>query len=323
MPDAAASPWSTASSRSLTGGSRSRSCEDGSRRGDARIAPQKFGVSSSGSRLRTDLHRLFARSSESRRPSFQQLGATTARSCVWLRAAQQAHPARRTHGVLLLLHSHTLQEPQFDPRIAGDWLSASGWGTRSHMAGAAAALRGGSVLRLRWSAALLIVCMSLPCAAVRNSLHDASAAGDVGRIEALIEAGASLDVQSDDQKGTPLHLAAANGHGEAITVLAKAGASLEAQDHQKWTALHVAAWKGSAEAIRALVKAGASLEAKAEEKRTPLHVAAATNRPKAVKALVEAGASLEARAEQNGTPLHVAASAGHAEAIRALAQAGG
>lgn len=57
------------------------------------------------------------------------------------------------------------------------------------------------------------------------SLHEAASVGDVASIRALLQYGFSPDA-TDADGDTPLHLAAAGGHVQAIQCLLGAGASM-------------------------------------------------------------------------------------------------
>ena len=135
-------------------------------------------------------------------------------------------------------------------------------------------------------------------------------------VTACINAGAYLDARdggfwSDCERCTPLHRAAAyNNNPEVVQALIDAGADLEVQvARSKSTPLHLAAgFSENPAVIETLLKAGADLEARTKWKSTPLHKAARyNNNPEVVKVLIDAGANLEARADDKETPLHLAA----------------
>ena len=67
--------------------------------------------------------------------------------------------------------------------------------------------------------------------------------GRLGAIEALVEAGASVN-RKDVQGGfTPLHLAADAGQCEAVETLLRLGAQLDPRSVQGWTPLGLATLK--------------------------------------------------------------------------------
>ena len=79
--------------------------------------------------------------------------------------------------------------------------------------------------------------------------------------------------------------------------------------------LHVAAASGDAEEVSVLLDAGADPNARAELGSTPLHAAAYGGNAAAVAALLAAGADPNARSEGGWTPLQIAADRGHAEVV--------
>ena len=105
-----------------------------------------------------------------------------------------------------------------------------------------------------------------------SRLHDAAIHNDVAKIKALLEGGASVDMQAHDKR-TPLHMAAQFGKMWATEALLTAGASVEARAKNTWTPLHFAAYFGHEEVVEALIKVGASIEAQDANERTPLDLA--------------------------------------------------
>ena len=73
---------------------------------------------------------------------------------------------------------------------------------------------------------------------------------------------------------TPLHMAAFEGHGKAVEMLASKKADLNlVETSKKRTALHLAAANGRTEAVKALVKAGADFKLKDKLGNTALSLA--------------------------------------------------
>ena len=68
--------------------------------------------------------------------------------------------------------------------------------------------------------------------------------------------GASVHAR-DDEKSTPLHMAAEMDHTQSIQALVAAGASAEAQDINKATPLHLAAKHKNKKSFKVLMAAGA------------------------------------------------------------------
>ena len=87
---------------------------------------------------------------------------------------------------------------------------------------------------------------------------------------------------------TALHLAAQQGHVEAINTLIEQGSNLEAKDHWcGYTALHRAVESGHLDAINTLIEKGSSLEAKDNDGQTALHRAALKGHVEAISTLIE------------------------------------
>jgi Krev interaction trapped protein 1 len=74
----------------------------------------------------------------------------------------------------------------------------------------------------------------------RCALHYSAWNGLLETTEALLEAGASIDVQTADRRSTPLHFAAGMGHPAVVAALLNRGASTSARDTDKWTPLDLA-----------------------------------------------------------------------------------
>ena len=105
------------------------------------------------------------------------------------------------------------------------------------------------------------------------ALRDAAADGDVSRILGwLASDGASADASS---KGgtTLLHAASAAGHVGTIRVLLEAGADVLAADSEMRTALHFVAVEGHGTCVKPLLDAGGDPEYADSQGRTPLSLA--------------------------------------------------
>ena len=77
--------------------------------------------------------------------------------------------------------------------------------------------------------------------------------GDTELVEAMVED--NVDTACVNERGdTPLHMAVAGDHIEAVKVLLKAGASLDAQDILGRCCLHVAAETGHDEIMKLLLR---------------------------------------------------------------------
>jgi ankyrin repeat protein len=113
-----------------------------------------------------------------------------------------------------------------------------------------------------------------------TTLHAATQKGCVKVIEALLEHNADVNctVKTDigsECYGTPLHIAAQNGHLEIVKVLLKFGAIIDSQDECGRTALHLASRAGHEQIVTALLKHGSDINMLSKDSCTPLHSAMA------------------------------------------------
>ena len=148
-------------------------------------------------------------------------------------------------------------------------------------------------------------------------------------VTACLDAGSDVmarfdDVRRGDLNATPLHFAArSNTNPAVIQALIDAGADVEAQDdNDDVTPLHEAVFKSQEDlaVIQALLEAGADPNATTNrENLTPLHAA---NSAAVVHSLLAAGADLEAAARGGASPLYVAVGDENLEVIQALLEAG-
>ncbi|CAE7340553.1 mask, partial [Symbiodinium microadriaticum] len=137
----------------------------------------------------------------------------------------------------------------------------------------------------------------------------------------LLEAGAMVDL-GNPSGSTPLLLAAAKGHLEAVQVLLAAGADTERTPPSGATALFAACHRGSADVVRVLLEARADTEACTAGDTTPLMQALKRGHLDIVQLLVQAGAVTHRKNRAGVTPLFLACYRGLMEAARVLVEAG-
>ena len=110
----------------------------------------------------------------------------------------------------------------------------------------------------------------------------------------------------DEHQRNLVHWAACSDFEDAIALLARHGAELNARQFQGATPLFLATFCGNEGAVRALLAAGADPCIGDIHSIGPLHVACRTGATSTIKALLDAGASPSARDESGRTALKYA-----------------
>lgn len=123
-----------------------------------------------------------------------------------------------------------------------------------------------------------------------DTLVDALESGDLDRARHLVNENPDLVHAADDEGQTALHLVAAAGAADLVSLLLARGAAANVQDVYWTTPLHYAATSGDVAAVRALLEAGADPNAADEDGFTPLNYAALAEQREIGELLVERGA---------------------------------
>jgi uncharacterized protein len=148
-----------------------------------------------------------------------------------------------------------------------------------------------------------------------KELFEAVRAGDLSKVQALVEANPSLAVFA----------ASILGQTDVLEKMIDGDRSLaSAVSEDGWTPLHLAAFFGKEDAARLLLNKGAQTGARSTNsmQNTPLHAAAAGKHVALVKLLLERGAKADSRQHGGWTPLHAAAQSGDLDMARALVEGG-
>lgn len=142
---------------------------------------------------------------------------------------------------------------------------------------------------------------------VNQEFANAVLAGDLDRMEFLVEKGA--DVNRPDKQGHPaLHSATRRKDEEIVRKLVDLKADIGAKDQDSFTALDHAVLRNFGPGVAILAAAGADLDQRNADGFTPLAIAIIEDQYKAAVALIEAGAPAESTVGDAGlTPLMLAA----------------
>uniref|UniRef100_A0A673YDF4 Ankyrin repeat domain 52 n=1 Tax=Salmo trutta TaxID=8032 RepID=A0A673YDF4_SALTR len=160
-----------------------------------------------------------------------------------------------------------------------------------------------------------------------SAVHYAAAHGNKQNLELLLEMSFNClgDVESSVPV-SPLHLAAYNGHCEALGVLSETLVSLDVRDAGGHTALYLAAQQGHAQCVEVLLSHGASCHLKERRRKwTPLHVAASNGQTDCLLMLVNRGEKadvIDIVDIQGQTALMLAALGSHTDCVHILLEKG-
>lgn len=169
----------------------------------------------------------------------------------------------------------------------------------------------------QWGFSVKLVATTFPSYRFSN-LHIAAMNGDLAEMKKLL-ALCNNPNQVDNFFVTALHLAAAYGQVEAMSLLLKEGANINARNVVGDYPLHAAV--DTIQSVKLLIKAGAGVNAKNNRGQTILHLAADGGKPEIVKFLIESGADINIQDAEKNTPLHNAIESKSGEIVKTLLKA--
>ncbi|MBK8594654.1 MAG: ankyrin repeat domain-containing protein [Holophagales bacterium] len=145
--------------------------------------------------------------------------------------------------------------------------------------------------------------------------------GEKEIVEALLAAGADVNVQAPDWRETALEKAVSRGHVEIARLLIDKGANLESRNKPGSTALALASAAGELEMVELLLSKKANPNAEDDSSFMPLRLAVVAGSEPVARALVANGAKVDKAAtkyNKGETALHMAITQGKPEMVRVL-----
>ncbi len=149
-------------------------------------------------------------------------------------------------------------------------------------------------------------------------VFEAAALGDLKQLRALLIVDPALVNHRSADGFTPLHLACFFGQLEAVPVLLKRGADVNANSPANIAVIHSAAASRNAEILKQVLQAGADPNVKQQRGYTALHEAAMHNSLERAQALLDAGADRSIRNDDGLTALEMAEREGNKQVAELL-----
>jgi ankyrin repeat protein len=112
-----------------------------------------------------------------------------------------------------------------------------------------------------------------------SNTHDERDPEDLTALTLLLDAGANVNAKGRKACATPLIAAAARNAPDAVRLLVRRGADIDACDEQGRTALMIAAWHGHPRSVQALLECGADHSLRSDGGTTALMAASLPGEP--------------------------------------------
>ena len=136
------------------------------------------------------------------------------------------------------------------------------------------------------------------------NLYDAAEAGDLKRVQVLVEQGVDMEEKDEEDGWTPLDVASRYGHLDVVRYLVGQGANKEnVSGFGAWTALMTASLGGHLEVTRYLLEQGANRDKASTTGDTSLHIAVRNGHLETAKLLMAYGADLNAKDNDGMLPI--------------------
>ena len=155
-------------------------------------------------------------------------------------------------------------------------------------------------------------------AAGEPDIFEASALGDVARLNRLLANDGELVKARSADGFTPLHLACFFGQLEAAETLVQYGADTNAVSPSRIAVIHSAAASRNAALLKLVLGAGANPDAQQQRGYTALHEAAMHNSVERAQALLDAGADPAVKSDAGQTAAEMAVQNGNREVVELL-----
>ena len=158
----------------------------------------------------------------------------------------------------------------------------------------------------------------------QTPMHLAAASGHLDIAKLLVERGANIELQNDNQE-TPLDHAAENGFLDITRFLIERGATVFTRNNQGWTPFHKASYCGHLHIVKFLLESleyGDDVDIRRGNEETPLYLAFSNGKLDVARFLIEHGADIHAKDDKGSNPLHIASQNGRLDAVRMLTNSG-